>query len=325
MGPIDRRAFLAAATAAASCAPAGAARAADYPARPIRFVVPFTPGAGTDRTARLLAQHLTPMLGKPVVVENRGGASGTIGTDLVAKAAPDGYTWLLGHDPPLTINQHFRQMPYAITDFAPVSLLTRVPLVLVARAGLPVTSLEDLVKMAREAPGKLTISNSGNGSSGHLAAALFLFVTKTEMLHVPYKGQAEAIADVLGGRIDLNFTAIPNILSHARAGKLKVIANASPARFPGLPDVPTISEAGYPGFDASAFHALLMPRGTPTAVIEKVNADVDAVLAMPEVTGTLGSLGLTPVGGKPERLAELLKADSERWGQLIRDAGITAD
>jgi tripartite-type tricarboxylate transporter receptor subunit TctC len=323
---INRRRFLATSSALIGTLAAGHVSAYDYPNRPIRFVVPFTPGAGTDRTARILAEKLGPMLGQPIVVENRGGASGAIGTDFVSKAAPDGYTWVLGHDPAFTINQHLRKMPYdALRDFVPVALITHVPLVLVANPKLKANSIQELVRMAQADPGKLTISSSGNGTSGHLAAEVFMFATDTKLLHVPYKGQAEAVTDVLAGRIDLNFTAIADILSLARSNKLKVLAIGAPQRFEGLPDVPTVAECGYPNFDVSAFHGLLMPAGTPAAIVSRINGEVNRVLATPDVKQTFENLGLFPVGGEPDRLAHLLKSDSDRWAGVIREANIRVE
>jgi tripartite-type tricarboxylate transporter receptor subunit TctC len=323
---LNKRRFLQGTVASLGIAVAGKAVADQYPARPIHFIVPFTPGAGTDRTARILAQKLEPILGQPVIVENHGGASGSIGTNLAAKAAPDGYTWVLGHDPALTINQHLRTMPYdALRDFVPVSLIARVPLVLITNPKMASNSVQEIVKLAQANPGKMTISSSGNGSSGHLAAEVFMFATGTKFLHVPFKGQAEAITDVLAGRIDLNFTAIADILSLAKSGALKVMVNGSPKRFEGLANVPTMAEIGYPGFDVSAFHGLLMPSGVPQAIIDKINTTVDAILRMPDVSATFEGLGLFPVGGKPDRLAELLKSDSARWVRVISEAGITGE
>lgn len=298
----------------------------NYPSRSIRFIVPFTPGAGADTTARIFAQKLSAELGQTVVVENRGGASGTIGTELAAKAAPDGYTWVLGHDPAFTINPHLRKMPYdALKDFAPVSQLTKVPLALVANPDLPAASLKALIEMARKEPGKLTISSSGNGTSGHLAAEVFMSSAGIKLHHVPYRGQAEALTDVIAGRMDLNFSAIANIVPLVKSGKVRVLAIGAPKRFPGLPDVPTVAELGYPGFDVSAWHGVLMPAGSPAAVVNRVNDAISTVLRMPDVSSRLEVLGLEPVGGAPSVLARLLESDSARWGKVIRDAGIRAD
>jgi tripartite-type tricarboxylate transporter receptor subunit TctC len=300
--------------------------AQDYPTRTIRLIVPFTPGAGTDTTARILAQKIAPILGQAVVVENRGGASGAIGTDIAAKAAPDGYTWVLGTDPPFTINQHLRKLPYdPMHDFAPVSLLATVPLVLVANPSVKADSLKDLIALAKAAPGKLTMALSGNGTSGHLAAAAFMAATGTDFYHVPFRGQAEAVNDVVAGRLDLNFSAIPNVFSLAEAGKLKILAIGAPKRFTGLPGVPTIAESGYPDFDVSAFHALLMPASTPPAIVRKVNAAVVEVLRMPDVSSRFEGMGLYPVGSTPGVLATFLETESARWAKVIKEAGIKDD
>jgi tripartite-type tricarboxylate transporter receptor subunit TctC len=304
----------------------GKALAQDFPSKPIRFIVPYTPGGGADRTARLLAQHLAALLGQPVVVENRGGASGNIGTDAVAKSAPDGYTWVMGTDPPFTINPHLRKMPFdPIKDFEPVSLISKVPLVLIANPALKADNTTDLVKLAKASPDKVTAASSGNGSSAHLAAAMLMATTGTKLFHVPYKGQAEAIADVVSGRVDLNFSAIESVLSLVKAGKLKAIAIGSDKRFAGLPGVTTVAEAGYPGFDVSAWHGLLVPAGTPPAIVARINEAVTKVLQMPEVISRFEQGGLQPMGGPPDALRQLMRNDSDRWGKLIRENGFKSD
>lgn len=304
----------------------GSALAQDFPSKPIRLVVPYTPGGGADRVARLLAQHLPPLLGQPVVVDNRGGASGAIGTDLVAKAPADGYTWVMGTDPPFTINPHLRKMPFdPFKDFEPVVLVSKVPLVMVATPTLRADNVAELVKLAQATPSKITFATSGSGSSAHLAAGLLMSTTSTRLFHVPYKGQAEAIADVVAGRSDLNFTAIESVLGLIKAGKLKAIAIGSDRRFPGLPGVPTVAEAGYPGFDVSAWHGLLVPAGTPPATITRINEAVNKVLQIPDVIARYEQGGLHPVGGPPDALRQLLRTDSERWAKVIRDGGIKAE
>ena len=293
---------------------------------PIHFVVPFAPGAGADRTARIMADRLAPMLGQPIVVENRGGASGEIGTRFVVRSKPDGQTWLLGHDPPLTINQHLRHVPYdALHELTAVSLLTHVPLFLATNPQLEANTVPELIKLAQAKPGQITFASSGYGTSAHLAGAMLMFATKTKMLHVPFKGQADAVTDVLAGRIDFTFTAIGDIQGLVKAGSLKVLAVGSPKRFAGLPDIPGFAEYGYPDFDASAFHAILMPAKVPAAVVSRVNGAVDTVMKMPEVASHFERLGLVPVGGKPEQLAELLRSDTERWATIIRESHMSAE
>ena len=299
---------------------------AAWPSRPIRWIVPYAPGAGTDTTARILVDKLSAALGQPIVIDNRGGAGGAIGTDAGAKAAPDGYTWTFGSDPPFTINPSFRKLPFdPQKDFVPVSLLARVPLVLVVNPAMPATTIAQLVALARSKPGQLTVSSSGNGSSGHLAAEYFKSVTGTDMLHVPYKGQAEAVNDVVAGRVDINFSAIGNVLQYAKAGRLRIVGIAGSARFAGLPEVPTIAESGYPGFEISAFHGLLMPAGTPPAIVARVNDEVSKLLALPDVANRMLGLGFFPVGGPPDELERLIRVDTAKWEKLIRSAGIKAD
>lgn len=266
--------------------------------------MPYTPGGGADRTARLLAQHLPALLGQPVVVENRGGASGAIGTELVAKSAPDGHTWVMGTDPPFTITPHMRKLPFdPVRDFEPVVLISKVPLVLVASPSTGTASLAEIVKRAQAAPNQVTAASSGNGSSAHLAAGMLMSTTGTQLFHVPYKGQAEAIADVVAGRADLNFSAIENVLSLIKAGRLKAVAIGSDKRFSGLPDVPTVAESGYPGFDVAAWHGLLVPAHTPPAIVKRINEAVNKVLQMPEVIARFELGGLQPMGGRPTRCA----------------------
>lgn len=302
------------------------AQEAAWPSRPIRWIVPYAPGAGTDTTARILVDKLSAALGQPIIIDNRGGAGGAIGTDAGAKAAPDGYTWTFGSDPPFTINPNLRKLPFdPRKDFAPVSLLAQVPLVLVVSPELGVSSVRELIEMAKASPGKLTVSSSGNGSSGHLAAEYFKAATGTDMLHVPYKGQAEAVNDVVAGRVQLNFSAIGNVLQYAKAGRLKILGVASQRRFEGLPDVPTIAQAGVPDFEIAAFHGLLVPAGTPPAVIKRVNDEVSRLLQSPEVSTRMQGLGFFPVGGPPEMLERLLENDTAKWGRLIRSAGIKPD
>lgn len=326
---MKRRLCLSVAAALAAVLLAGAplpAPAQDFPSKPIRFIVPYTPGGGADRTARLLAQHLPALLGQPVVVENRGGASGAIGTELVAKSTPDGHTWVMGTDPPFTITPHMRKLPFdPVKDFEPVVLISKVPLVLVATPSTGTASLAEIIKRAQASPNQVTAASSGNGSSAHLAAGMLMSTTGTQLFHVPYKGQAEAIADVVAGRADLNFSAIENVLSLIKAGRLRAVAIGSDKRFSGLPDVPTVAESGYPGFDVAAWHGLLVPAGTPPAIVARINEAVSKVLQMPEVVARFEQGGLQPMGGAPAALKQLIQRDSERWGKVIRDNGIKAE
>jgi tripartite-type tricarboxylate transporter receptor subunit TctC len=300
--------------------------AQQYPHKPIRWIIPFTPGAGADTVGRILAERLTAALGQPVIVENRGGAGGAIGTDAGAKSPPDGYTWIFGSDPPFTINPHLSKLPFdPQKDFVAVSLLTTFPLVLVVNPTVPARSIKELVALAKNPRSKLTIASSGNGTSAHLAAEYFKSATGAEILHVPYKGQNEALIDVMGGRVDMNFSSVGGVLQNVKAGRLRALGVASKQRVSGLPDVPTIAESGYPGFEIGGWHGLLMPAGTPAAITAKVNEEVSKILKTPAIAEKLIGLNFIPVGGSPQELSRLIASDSEKWGKLIKAAGIRAD
>jgi len=302
-------------------------QAQSFPSKRILWIVPYTPGAGSDTVARLLSPKLSQALGgEPVVVENRGGAGGAIGTLEGARASPDGYTWTFGSDPPFTINPNFKKLPFnPITDFVPVSFIARVPLVLVIKDSLPVANLSDLVALARKNPGALNGSSSGNGSSSHLALELFNATAGVKITHVPYKGQSEALTDVIAGRIDMTFSSIGLLAPHLKSGRLRALAIGSPDRFEGMPTVPTVAEQGYPGFDVSAWHGLLMPAGTPGEIVLRVNEAVSEALKAPDVSGRMRGLGYIPVGGPPAALDQLIKGDTAKWAKVIRDANIQAD
>ena len=301
--------------------------AQSFPSKRILWIVPYTPGAGSDTVARLLAAKLTRGLGgEPVVVENRGGAGGAIGTQEGARALPDGYTWTFGSDPPFTINPNFKKLPFdPIADFVPVSFIARVPLVLVVKSSLPANTLGELVALAKKNPGTLNASSSGNGSSSHLALELFKVTAGIEITHVPYKGQSEALTDVLAGRIDMTFSSIGMLAQQLKSGRLRALAIGSPNRFEGMPELLTIAEQGYPGFDVSAWHGLLMPVGTPEAIVLRVNKEVNKSLQEPDVSGRMLSLGYIPVGGPPAALEQLIKGDTAKWAKVIREAGIQPD
>jgi len=295
----------------------------DYPNQRILWIVPYTAGAGSDTVARMLSAKLSTTLGQPIVVENRGGAGGAIGTNDGAKANPDGYTWTFGSDPPFTINPHLRKLSFdPIKDFVPVSLIARVPLVLVVNPKLPVHNIAELAALARKSPGKLTGSSSGNGSSSHLVLELFNTSAGIKVLHVPYKGQAEALMDVIAGRIDMTFSSIGTVRGYLKTGQLRALGITSAERFAGLPDLPTLAESGYPGFEAAAWHGLLMPAGTPAAIVTRVNQEISAALKSPKISDRMSSMGYIPVGGPPSALADLIRNDSVKWGKVILDNNI---
>ena len=297
--------------------------AQSYPSKTIHFMVPYTVGGGGDTTSRVIAKKVSEVFGQPIVVENRGGAGGIIGTDVAAKSSPDGYTWVLGSDPPFTILPHLDRLPFdPVKDFAPVSLLAMVPLTLVGNSALAAKSLPELIAFAKANPGKLTIASSGNGSSGHLAAELFKARAGVDLLHVPYKGQGEAMTGIISGQVDLVFSSIGAIGPHVKNGKMRPYAIALSKRFPGTPDVPTFAESGYPGVEISAWLGLLVPAGTPPDIVARVNAEVTKAIEQPEVQERLTKMGYLPVGGPPEVLGNLIRNDLERFGKLVKDANI---
>lgn len=297
--------------------------AQQFPDKTIRFIVPYTVGGGGDTTSRIVAKKVSDVFGQPIVVENRGGAGGIIGTDLVAKAPADGYTWVLGSDPPFTILPHLNQVPFdPLKDFTPVSLLAMVPLTLVGNANLPAKSLQELIAYAKANPGKLTIGSSGNGTSGHLAAELFKARAGVDILHVPYKGQGEAMTGVLAGQVDLVFSSVGAMGPHVKNGKMRAFAIASKERFAGNPDVPTFAEAGYPAVEIGAWLGLLVPAGTPPEIVSRINGEVTRTIEQPEVREKMTKMGYLPVGGPSDTLARLIREDYERFAKLMKNANI---
>lgn len=292
------------------------------PDRPIKLVVPFSPGGATDITARTIADGVAVTLGQPLIIENNGAASGIVGTEAGARAAPDGYTWTLAHDPPFTILPHVRKLSYdPLKDFEHVSMIATIPMVLVVRPGLPINSVRELIDYARSNPGKLTIGSSGTGATSHLAAELFKYETKTNLLHVPYKGQAQAVTDVMGGQIDMIFSSFGPVVQHVKSGKLKALGVSVPRRFPTLPEVPTIAET-VPGFDFSVWTGIAVPAGTPALVREQIHASVVKALEAPAVKSRFETLGYIPGDPAPGALKTKIAADHAKWRQVISAARI---
>jgi tripartite-type tricarboxylate transporter receptor subunit TctC len=305
---------------------AGAAAQA-WPSKPIRLVVPFPPGGATDILARAVAQKMTDAWGQPVVVDNRPGAGGNIGSELVAKSAPDGYTLEMGTVGTHAINASlYAKMPYDhIKDFAPVILVAGVPNVLVVYPGLPVKSVQELIAYGKANPGKLNFASSGSGTSIHLAGELFKVMTGVQMTHVPYKGSAPALQDLLGGQVQLMFDNLPPSLPQIKSGKLRALGVTSAARSPALPDVPTVAEQGLPGFEASSWFGVLAPTGTPPAVITKINTEIDKWLQTPEAKEKLLALGANPGGGTPEDFAKHIAAETAKWAKVVKESGAKVD
>lgn len=295
-----------------------------YPERPIRLIIAQAPGGNADIIARALAEGMAERLGQNVVPDNRPGASGIIATELAVRAQPDGYTLLLvpssfGVNPAAN-----RKLPYdQLRDLAPITHIASAPNVLVVGPALPIKSVADLVKAAKANPGKLTYGSSGNLGSPHLAGELFELMTSTDMVHVPYKGAATAMIDLIGGRISLSFASLPSAITHIRAGRLHAIAVTSDRRFPLLPDLPTLSESGLPGFETSAWQGLVAPAKTPPAILKRLNAEAVAVINQPAMRDRMVQNGAIPIGSTPEELWDFARKQIEKWGKVIMAAGIT--
>jgi tripartite-type tricarboxylate transporter receptor subunit TctC len=302
----------------------GSALAQGFPNRPVRVVVPFPPGGGTDVVARTVAPKMTELLGQPVVIDNRAGAGGNIGTEAVAKSPPDGYTLLVA-SAATAINTTLSRntISWDLTrDFTPVVLLVINQSLLVAHPSVPASSVKELLALAKAKPGQLTFASYGNGSSAHLIGELFKMMADVNLLHIPYKGAAPAVNDLIGGQVNLIFADVAAVLPHVRSGKAKPIGIGSVRRFSGLPDVPTISEAGVPGFEGGGFLGLVAPAGTPRAAIDALNAAAVKSLAAPEVRERLIALASPPVGDSPEHFSQHLRTEIEKWARVIRAGNI---
>ena len=314
------------------CAPAVAAAQGNpsgslqYPIKPVRFVVPTAAAGPSDLLARTLAQRLNPGWGQSIVVDNRGGAGGVIGTDIVAKAAPDGHTLLLA-SASATINVSlYAKLPYNFaTDFAPITQIGFTPFVLVTNPSVPARSVQELVALAKAKPGALTYGSAGTGVVSHLAGAIFQSMSGTDVVHVPYKGQAPATADLIAGQIAFMFNNPVTALPQVKAGKLRALAVSSAQRFPALPEVPTVAESGLPGFDVTIWFGVVTTAGTPRAIVERVNADMVRVLRTPEVRERLEQQGLEIIAGTVDEFALVIKADIAKWAKAVKQSGARAD
>ncbi|HJS02645.1 MAG TPA: tripartite tricarboxylate transporter substrate binding protein [Variovorax sp.] len=306
---------------------ASAAAAQAWPDQPITLVVPYTPGTGIDLIARQLSARLPAVLGQPVVVDNVAGASGNIGSEKVARAKPDGYTLLVQVNTLVMNKSLYKSLAYdPLNDFTPVSLTSWGTLLLVTNPNVQkTTSVAQVVAAAKGSPGKLTYATPGVGTPHHLSMAMLLQSTGTEMLHVPYKGTAGAVTDLLGGRIDYMFLPVHVALQHIQAGKLKAIATGSDKRLAQLPDVPTLAEAGIKGGNVDMWYGVLAPKGTPDAVVARLNKEIAAVLKQPEVATAFESQGMVPASSTPGAFKELMAKDAQRWASVVQRGGITAE
>jgi tripartite-type tricarboxylate transporter receptor subunit TctC len=303
------------------------AEAKSYPDRPVRVIDAYSPGGGSDVVARLLAPKLSEMWGKQVVVENRPGASGAIGTEVAAKAPADGHTLLMGIDGSIAVNPTlFPKLPYdPQRDLVAITQTATQPMILVVHPSVPVASVKELLARAQTQPGKLNFSSGGPGGTSHLAAELFKALAKVDLGHIPYKGSAPAVVAVLAGEVQMMIGVAPPLLPHVNAGKLKALGVTSTTRSSFLPSVPTVAEAGVAGYEAAGWNGLFAPAKTPAAIVAKINSDVVKALNMPDVRDKLVSMGATPVGNSPEQFAAFIKQETARWGKVIRDNNVRAD
>ena len=301
--------------------------AQSYPAKPIRMITPYAAGGGSDTLARILGQKLLEAWGQPVVVDNRPGGGGIIGAETVARATPDGYTLFVTPSAVLTINPHlYSKLRYdTFKDFAPITMASNSPYFLVVHPKIPAASVKELITYAKANPGKMNYSSSGNGSSTHLAGVLFNNMAGVDIVHIPYKGAAPAIVDLLAGNIQMRFSSVVPVLPHVRSGRLRGIAISSAKRYGPLPDVPTINESGLPGYVVESFYAVVAPAGTPHALIVKINAEIVRNLKTPEIAAHMASDGAEVIGSSPEELAKALREDHARWAKPVKDSGARAD
>ncbi len=303
-----------------------ASRAQDYPNKPVRIIVPFSAGGVADLLPRLVGEKVSQKWGQPVVVENKVGAAGNIGMAEVARAEPDGYTLGLAPTGNLTVNPTlFKNLPFDThKDLTPVTLLAQSPNVLVVHPSVPAKTFKELVAYAKANPGKLNFASPGAGSGAHLAGELLNLEAGIKAVHIPYKGLAPAVNDLLGGQVQMMFAGVSTVLQHVKSGRLVAIAMASPKRNPQLPELPTVAESGIAGFDVTSWYGIVARSGTPPATIQKIQRDMAEALRTEDVRRKLAELGLEPVGNTPEQFAAIIQAESRKWGDIVRKANITA-
>ena len=308
------------------CAFAGMAFAQSYPSKPINIVVPYPPGGFNDTLGRTLAAKFSEAWGQPAVVENKPGANTLIGSDFVAKSPPDGYTLLVVAFPFAVTPSLIRNMPYdTLKDFAPVVLAAQSPNLLVVNPSLPVKSVGELIALAKAKPNSLSYASTGNGSSNHISMELFKSLAGVQIVHIPYKGSAPAVTDLLGGQVHLMFDNVPNVLPHVKAGKLVALGQTGVKRSPLISDIPTVAEAGVAGYEVTVWFGLVAPAGTPREVVQKLNAETLRILAMPDVRERFLAQGVEPAGGTPEQFGEHIRTQMAKWAKVVADAGVKAE
>ncbi|URI08326.1 tripartite tricarboxylate transporter substrate binding protein [Aquincola tertiaricarbonis] len=324
---VQRRRLLGSATAFTLVGLAGRATAQPtWPVSPVKWIVPFPPAGAMDVIARTLAEQMGRQLGQTFVIENRPGAGGNIGADAVARSPADGSTMMIVANGQAVNRYLYRRLSYdPVKDFAPVSLVAVVPNVLVVSAANPARSVADVIRQAQANPGKLSYASAGNGTSIHLAGELFASMAKLDLLHVPYKGSGPAVTDLIGGQVDMMFDSITSARPHIESGRLRALGVTTSRRSAALPEVPTIAEAGLPGYDLSPWFAVFVPAGTPQPVVDKMNAALLAAMKQPEVKARFAVIGAEPIGSSPQQLAAHLKAEMDKWGAVIAERGIRAD
>jgi tripartite-type tricarboxylate transporter receptor subunit TctC len=297
-----------------------------YPTRPIRFVVPFPPGGTPDIQARMLSENLAQRLGQPVVIDNRGGAGGVLGMEIVARAPADGHTIVTATVGAWTVTPHIYKLPYdVLKDFAPVIQVATTPGVLVVHPSVPVKTVKELLALAREKPGVLNYASGGAGGFSHISAELFLYMTKVKIADVPYKGAAPAMSGLLGGHTQVMFNTALTTLPHVKAGKLRALAATSAKRMDSMPELPTIAEAGVPGYENSSWTAIGAPAGTPQAIVQRLNREFAAILALPDIREKHAAAGAVITGGTPRQCHDYLRVEYAKFGKLIKEAGIKLD
>ena len=301
--------------------------AAQYPDKPIKLIVPQAAGSATDTVARILGAELAKEVGQQIIIDNRPGGALTLGVDLTAKADPDGYTICMGPIGALAINRHMvAKLPYDIErDLQPIALVTRGHLLLAVSPTLPFQSVQEIIDYAKQNPGKLLNASSSNGSPGHVGGELFKYMSGTDIVHVPYRGGAAAINDLIAGRVHLMFESLNSIAPHAKSGTVRPLAVSGARRSPGFPDLPTVAEAGVPGYAAPTWSGVIAPAGVPRPIIERLNAAINRAIASQIFRDRFASIGDEPAGGSPEDFAEVIRADSAKWGDVIRRAGARLD
>lgn len=315
--------MLAATLAAASFILPGSVHADWVASKPIRMIVPYAPGGSGDITGRTIADAIGKSLGQPIVIDNQPAASGVVGTEAGARAAGDGHTWTIANDAPFVILPHLRKLKFdPLKDFEPIALIATIPMVLVARSSLPIGSLRELITYAKANPLKLTYASSGLGATSHMAAELFMHEAGIKMLHVPYKGQAQGVTDVIGGQVDMIFSTFGPVLPYIQSGRLKALAVTTAKRSPGLPDVPTVSEVAAPGFDYAVWLGLVVPASTPKLARDQIQDAVAKAMQAPEVRAKFDSLGYVAGDGTPDEFRRRMVADHARWGRVIKEADI---